>query len=42
MKLNPDDQFYPTKDSVREVLKSYALTLATFKPAKSGIKNITL
>ncbi|MGB4967359.1 MAG: phosphotransferase [Candidatus Saccharimonadales bacterium] len=42
MKLNPDDQFYPTKDTVREILKPYALKLATFEPAKSGIENITL
>lgn len=42
MKLNPDDQFYPTKDSVKTVLKPYALSLITFEPAKSGIENSTL
>lgn len=42
MKLNPDDQFNFSENSVRAILKPYTLSLITFEAAKSGIENTTL
>ena len=38
MKLNPDDQFNVNENSVRVILKPYALSLIAFEAAKSGIE----
>jgi len=41
-KLSPENQFPPTEASIRQILAQYGLPLTRYKPAKSGIENLTL